>query len=530
MTIKENIEIAMTMSDIDAKTRNERTMDLLKLIGLSDYANKTPNQLSGGQKQRVAIARALANNPTIILADEPTGALDAASAEVVMQILKKIAELGKLVIIVTHSEKVASECSRVIKMEDGVISDDRVVNKLHIDSKRDKEIKPKSITTKELYKISSRNIKQKKNRSLLVSLGMAIGMAAVLLILCLSSGLSSYVNNVYADSLQSLQIVATTNSKKSATFDSNNLSVIGKLDGVSSVTESYTTQGATYSYGSDTSSSGSLEQLSCYFIGTYQPELLYGEYKQDTDDTKYIIINEALARSISTDGTLIGSVGTEISISKTSSSSFTIAGIFSNDSMSKMAYISKSSMETLMDSTSLETNTIIITAKDTTYVSAIKEDVESLGFSISTSESDSDKVLKYIDIGTTALTAVGAVSMIVSAIMIFIVLYISVSERMKEIGILRAIGARRKDIKKMFVFEAGLLGVMGGIFAVVICFVVTLITNIICLSTLHYGLISYNILYYVLGILVSVIISVLAGIAPAIRASDLDPVESLRAE
>jgi ABC-type lipoprotein export system ATPase subunit len=121
MTIIENIEISMQMSDIDEKVRKERAMDLLKLVGLSDHAKKLPTQLSGGQKQRVAIARSLANNPSIILADEPTGALDKESEDIIMKILKKIVESGKLVIIVTHSQIVANQCSRVVYIDEGKI-------------------------------------------------------------------------------------------------------------------------------------------------------------------------------------------------------------------------------------------------------------------------------------------------------------------------------------------------------------------------------------------------------------------------
>ncbi len=529
MTIKENIEIAMTMSDISAKTRQSRAYDLLKLIGLADYANKMPNQLSGGQKQRVAIARALANNPTIILADEPTGALDSKSAEVILQILKKIAESGKLVIIVTHSEKVANACSRIVKMEDGVIVDDMVANKIHIDSKRDKEIVPKSIKTKDICKLSFCNVKQKKSRSLLVSIGMAIGMAAVLLILCLSSGLSRYVNKVYAENMQSLQLVVTES--KSTTFDSNYIEIIKQMSGIDNVIETHTSSNATYSFTmeNDDAITGNINSLATYFIGYYQPKLLYGEYKED-GDTKYIIINETFARNLSESGSLIECVGAEISILDETEIAFIISGIYSDSNNKKMAYISEGGMNAVMNTASVEINTLIVTAKDTTYVSALKTDIEALGFSILQDDNSSDTVLKYIDLGTTALSAVGAISMVVSAIMIFIVLYISVSERMKEIGILRAIGARRKDIKKMFMFEAGLLGLIGGIFAVVFCFVISLITNVVCLSTLGYSLISYNVVYYLIGILSSVIISTLAGIAPAIRASDLDPVDSLRAE
>jgi len=110
------------------------------------------------------------------------------------------------------------------------------------------------------------------------------------------------------------------------------------------------------------------------------------------------------------------------------------------------------------------------------------------------------------------------------------VLYISVAERTKEIGILRAIGARKGDIKRMFIFEAGILGFMAGVFGVAVCLGLSVIVNIVCSITLGSTLISYNILYYILGILASTGISILAGIAPAMRAADLDPVESLRSE
>lgn len=115
MNIRENVEIAMTIADAPADVRRARALELLKLVGLDQSADKMLDQLSGGQRQRVAIARALVNNPTVLLADEPTGALDRDSADAVMTILSRIAEKGKLVIIVTHSERIAAACSRVVR-------------------------------------------------------------------------------------------------------------------------------------------------------------------------------------------------------------------------------------------------------------------------------------------------------------------------------------------------------------------------------------------------------------------------------
>ncbi len=522
MSIKDNIEIAMTISDIDKETREERALDLLKMVGLGNYAQKLPNQLSGGQKQRVAIARALANNPTIILADEPTGALDENSSQVVMQILKKIAESGKLVIIVTHSTKIANQCGRIVKMENGKIVSDTKVNKFKIATTRDKEIKPKNIKVKNVLNLSTNNIKQQKSRNMLVSIGMAISIMAVLLILCLSSGLSNYVNNIYADSLQSLQLVVTNH--RGTLFSDSQIENINGLDGVSSVYETYYSSKASYIY---SNSEESIASLNSYFVDICEPELLHGEINED-GETKYIVISEGFAYKLNSES-LIASVGENITVKVgLRSQIFQVSGIVEGDKVS--AYISHSAIKTLVGSDDGDFNILYVIAEEGSYVSALKTDLEALGFNVTQEESPLDSVMEYLDLGTSLLSIVGAVSLIVSAIMIFIVLYISVNERMKEIGILRAVGARKKDIRNMFMFEAGTIGFISGILAVGLCFALSLITNIICLATLSYSLISYHIGYYLLGVLASTIIGILAGISPAIKAADLDPVEALRAE
>ena len=528
MTIKENVEIAMEMSDIKPKLRAKRTMELLKMMGLSKQATKLPNQLSGGQKQRVAIARALANNPTIILADEPTGALDEESTQIVMDILKRVAQSGKLVIIVTHSDKIASQCGRVLKMENGIIVSDDKVSKIKIDVKRDKEIKPRSIKTKDIAKLSVKNVWQKKSRSILVSLGLSIGMAAVLLFLCLGSGLTTYVKNVFAENILSTKLVVTYSSNSN--FSSSDVSKIKKLDGVKSITETYTNYSAKYSY--NNSEDADLNRLQCYYNNIFEPKILYGSLKNDTEDKLYIIINETLAASIG-EGSLIAAVGQEITVTGKTTQTFVISGIYSdvfNDSMKNNAFITESAMKKLMDTSSLSINTLYVNAKDVTFVEDLQSAITKMRYKVDMEKIPAGTILSYIDIGTTVLMAVSGVSMVVSAIMIFIVQYISVSERMKEIGILRAVGARKRDIRKLFIFEAGLIGMVGGILSILFCLAITLLTNIVCVATLKYALISYNVLYYLAGLAVSVLVSMLAGIAPAIRASDLDPVESLRAE
>ncbi len=518
-TILENVELAMAISDIDKKIRRERALELLKMVGLGNYPNKYPNQLSGGQKQRVAIARALANNPTIILADEPTGALDSESAEIVMKILKKIAESGKLVIIVTHSQKVADECGRVIKMDEGVIVDDRVTKKLHIDKKRDKEITPKKMKRRDLFSRAFQNIKRNAKRSLLSSVGMAVGIVAMLLILCLSTGLTEYVNDVYGEKGNALELQVYQDNYKTL-FD-DDIEAINQVGGI------YSTRLTTY-----ISEVDAVYEQESYTIGIvdyaedYVPDIMYGEVPSGNQE---ILIGINHAMLISPDS-IIALIGQTLQVTvDEQTKELTICGVYDDDE-DNLCYISTGDLEDFASEFSHKNNYLYITLSDVTYVSAAVSDLGALGYNVTQQENAVEEVLEYIDMGTSVLTAVGAVSMVVSAIMIFIVLYISVTERIKEIGIMRSIGARKKDIKRMFIYEAGFMGLLAGAMAVATTIVLTIIVNLICKSTLSYALISYNVVYYALGIVLSTGVSMLAGIAPAKRGAELDPVECLRAE
>ncbi len=523
MTIVENVEIAMQMTDIEPKVRHDRTMELLKLVGLNQYAKKLPSQLSGGQCQRVAIARALANNPSIILADEPTGALDKESADIIMKILKKIVESGKLVIIVTHSQLVANHCSRVVQIDDGKIVSDEKKYDIKITGNYEKVIVPKPIKTKDIMKLSFRNLKQTKSRSILVSVGMSIGIAAFVLILCLSSGLRNYVKVVYADNLQSTEITVTKNNNDN--FSMAQFSSIEDLTGVKTVKESSIIKNATYVYNDNTSDIGELSG----FYDDFYPAILYGTLP--TTDSN-IIINEAFASSL-TSGSIIAVVGTQIDVTYNGEiNTFTIAGIYednTNSSSEPNALIDNNDLLTISSST-YNCNVLYVKLDDVSYINSVLADLGSLGLHTYQSTNAAQTALTYIDLGTKVLTGVSGISLVVAAIMIFVVLYISIIERTKEIGILRAVGAQKTDIRKMFIFEAGMLGLMGGVIGCTFSLIISIMTNIITHVSLQNALISYHVLYYILGLLISLFVSILAGIAPAMKASDLDPVESLRYE
>ncbi|MGD9909677.1 MAG: ATP-binding cassette domain-containing protein [Candidatus Izemoplasmatales bacterium] len=523
LTLAENIEISMRMSDIDYKTRHQRAMDLLTMIGLHEYANKFPSQLSGGQQQRVAIARALANNPSIILADEPTGALDKESEDIILNILKKIVETGKLVIIVTHSEVVASKCSRIVRLDEGVIISDETKYNINDKSKFEKTIMPKPIKTKDIIKISLNNLYQKLSRSILVSVGLSLGIAALILILNLGKGLTNYVNEVYSDNLQTTQITLTNNNF--TTFSDTQIEQILSVDGLATVHQTNTLTNIDYSYGDV---SGILGTVSTYY-SDYYPSILYGSLPEDTSG---IVINEALAAAIGPDG-IISSIGTTLEITVDDSVySYTITGIYDDISSSSdlyNIYFDYTNLTTLLGS-DYEANTLLVILESVEYTTNALDEFEALHVNALQADNSANSVLSYIDTGTQVLTGVSAISMVVAAIMIFVVLYITIVERTKEIGILRAIGSRKKDISKMFIVEAGIIGIAGGIFGVLFSFLVTLFTNTITSITLDTTLISYHIGYYAFGIIMSFIVSVIAGIAPAVKAADLDPAVALRYE
>ena len=208
-TILSNVELALTISGVSREERKERAIKALEAVGLKEQIHKKPNQLSGGQMQRVAIARALVNNPDIILADEPTGALDTKTSVQIMEILKEISK-DKLIVMVTHNPELAEKYStRIVRILDGVITDDSKPF-TEEDRKNEKDAKAKDGRTSMKFftalRLSLNNLMTKKGRTLLTSFAGSIGIIGIALILSISNGVQSYINRVEEDTLSSYPI------------------------------------------------------------------------------------------------------------------------------------------------------------------------------------------------------------------------------------------------------------------------------------------------------------------------------------
>lgn len=214
-TILSNVELALTIGGITKKERRERAIKALEDVGLKEHIYKKPNQLSGGQMQRVAIARALVNNPDIILADEPTGALDTKTSVQVMEILKKISK-NKLIIMVTHNPELAEKySSRIIKILDGVITEDSnpILSSEEVSQKVDEsKIGRTSMRLWTALRLSLNNLLTKKGRTILVSFAGSIGIIGIALVQSVSNGFQAYVDSIQEETLTSYPLTVMSES------------------------------------------------------------------------------------------------------------------------------------------------------------------------------------------------------------------------------------------------------------------------------------------------------------------------------
>lgn len=667
ITILDNVEMGMTLSGVNSKTRKKKAKDALKKVGLLEHAHKKPNQLSGGQMQRVAIARALVNNPDIILADEPTGALDTKTSIQIMDLIKEIAK-DKLVIMVTHNPELANEyATRIIEFKDGKqLSDSNPVTEKEKDNSMLK-IRKTAMSFTTALKLSFNNIKTKKGRTLLTAFASSIGIIGIGLILSLSNGFKIEVDNFEKDSLSQAPIVISTQAMSMSEETMESLSTDNK-------SEKYPTDKKIYIQDDIVETMMHTNILSdkyLEYIKKLDMTLLSGVSYQTT--TGFNIINKSengynlvansnywtllptnpnegkngvvednydiLAGNIdeSKPGLILqvdsknqiykstldalGLTGKEVSFEDILNQELKV--VLNNDYYKQYgeAFVPSQDLESLYNNknsitlkvqaiirgkedkemitsgsgfayTNALTELVISKNKDSNIVKAQKEKeyniltnqpFEEGVTSTNTKEimlgylgaettpnviylypkdfnskeeitnyldkynenKESDDVVEYTDMAamisslsggimdaiTVVLVAFSSISLIVSSIMIAIITYISVLERIKEIGILRALGARKKDIKRVFNAETFIIGLTSGVLGILIAYLLTIPTNQIIesLSGLP-NVAKLNIIHAIILIVINVILTMIGGAIPSRMASKKDPVEALRTE
>lgn len=558
LSVLDNVSINSLTSNVKKEERIKKATELLELVGLGDKINRKPNELSGGQKQRVAIARALMNDPEIILADEPTGALDSQTTEQVLEIIKKISAQGRLVIMVTHSDKVAKSSSRVVRILDGEIIEDIIHEEpaIALDKEannfENREQKKNNLSFLSSVKLAANNIKQKLGRNILVSAGVSIGIMSIITMLSLGNGLKGYFGDMIDSFINPLVVevskvqsdvdmndpAAVTNAMIGVkpTFEDEDFKELGEIDDVSKVEKGfqYISIGGSNSLTYKNDKKADLMGLSS--ISSVLTESNVAEGKMPSENE--ILINKSVEKELG--GDIIGKTVTLNAVIDNQSiqGDFVVSGIYTAGENNTMAdtnnsvYVNYSDIEKLLDKEGkeLKPNVAFLVVEDEDYTSDIKETVKELGYGGSTQELMGEQLITMLDILTISLSGVAAISLAVSSIMTLVTLSIGVVERQKEIGLLKAIGFRRKDIKRIFVSEAFLIGLVSGILGSISAYLISMVVNSLSMESLNIEVIKMTPLYVCAGISISILVSMLAGLLPANKAAKLDPIDSLRAE
>lgn len=655
ISILSNVEMCLTLRNTSKSVARKKAIEALERVGLKDHIHKKPNQLSGGQMQRVAIARALVNNPDIILADEPTGALDSKTSTQIMELIKDISK-DKLVIMVTHNENLADiYASRIIKLSDGVIISDS--NPYETKEETDLYTLPKTkMSLLTALGLSLNNIKTKKGRTLLTSFAASIGIIGISLVLALSNGFQIQIDDFEKNTLTQMPIYITpeaTDLKSEMALELGNGedeypsdNIIKKyqytvanahknkitsdyINYINSINNDYL-NGIGYGYNANMNVIIKNDKID-YFNNNYietsfstnstsdiikeNYDLLSGRYPKNSNEALLIVdtynrLYPYLYKDLGLkeNSTFEDVIGKELQVVSNNNFYEEADGLFitkqnydelwNNDDNIKInitgiirakkdANVTLYSGSTLLINTKIEEESIdknlnsnIVKAQKEKDYNVLngddfdEDDTKELAISMlggskdpqtiaiypkdfiskdkiieyldkyNENKSDEDKII-YTDYASTVtalsggimngitlvLVGFSSVSLIVSSIMISIITYISVLERTKEIGILRSLGARKKDISRVFNAETAIIGFTSGLMGVGIAYLLTFPINVVIKNATNLDSVArLNIYHAVLMIIISIVITVIGGLIPAKMASKKDPVEALRTE
>lgn len=561
LTVLDNVLVALDMTTLNKDERRERALKLLDQVGLSEQVKKHPNHLSGGQKQRVAIARALASDPQIIIADEPTGALDSENTKEVLALLDNIAKDGKLVIAVTHSQEVADSGTRIVHLADGKIDGDERLHPAYPLPETPTKITPQVLPATASYRTAFKHLMYNFWRNSLIMLGTAIGIFAVLLFSGLGNGINGYIQDqinslanprsvtvfknptgkkMTQEQIQSSMGQTMMSNPQTMMISEKNVKRLEKLDGVSSVQQGIMVSAYQLKY-KDTKQSGT--SMNTWTNAVTEDAIKQG-HKPGKDE---ILLTKQQAIQLTNAKDYKKLVGKSVELNFNwldkdnnpvpVNAKFTVSGIA--DGPSAVTSISYQTMKKILRAANATTqaNFVTVYAKNLEGVQGVSDKINNLRdqngkriLSSITVGSVLKTVNTYVSLASTVLAAIAGISLLVSALMIIVTMYMSVSERTKEIGILRALGERKKDIRRLFTSESVFIGLFSAVLALVIVAITTAAIN-------HalYGLIKYNIVQITAGnvifaIVIAIVISFIAALLPARRAAKLNPIDALAAD
>lgn len=546
-----NVEIPAIYAGMAPRDRRARAESLLERLGMSDRTDHRPGQLSGGQQQRVSIARALMNGANVILADEPTGALDKHSGEEVLRILEELNAEGKTIIIVTHDMNVASRARRIIEISDGVILSDRrrepaadiAPDAASIPSgekpRRGGYLRSLADRFREALRMAVLAMAAHRLRTFLTMLGIIIGIASVVSVVAIGQGTQQQVlANISSLGTNTLEIFAgrnfgDTRSGKITTLVVSDADALARQSYVAAVTPTVSTS-KTLRVGSQEASAlvnGVGEQ---YFAarGTKLAEGSFFDARSVRNRAADVVIDENTRKTLFTDDPvspvgqvlLIGNVPARIvGVTEPQQGGF-------GSSQNLSVYLPYTTVQTRFLG-NLSLRSITVRVADDVDTSLAEQDVTrfltqrhgSQDFFILNTDDIRQTITSTTQMLTLLIAAIAVISLVVGGIGVMNIMLVSVSERVSEIGVRMAVGARQGDILQQFLIEAVLVCLIGGLCGIGAAFG---LGQLVRLASSDFTLI-YSTTSIVAACLCSTLIGVVFGFLPARNASQLDPVVAL---
>lgn len=565
LTVLDNVMLSLKMTKTSHVQQVQQAQDLLKRVGLEQQTHQYPNELSGGQKQRVAIARALASDPDIIIADEPTGALDSENTQEVMDILYSIAAEGKLVITVTHSQEVADYGTRIVHLDDGQIHDELVIG-APFDVVDKQPTRYRTLGFRQMFRMSMQHMRRMWLCYLLIIFGSSIGISSIVVMLGLGSGIQNYMNHQITSQVNPTAVQVSkktgkvsTAARKKATSAAAYKAAVNQEQVTAAKNAEVTTanvkqlaaikhvKSAKLGYYTSTQASYKKTTVTAS-LQTDNPTILSKTIKDGSrPENGQVLIGRKLAKKMVGKKNYQQALNKKLTVklatvnrknqSVTVSQTLTVSGITGSDDTSVVVLPQTVKKMLTAKNVAYRPNFAIVQIDKLANVKQVEHQIKAIKGTNKKQQYNYtgigdliDSLNTYIRLATNVLTGVAGIALLVSAIMIIVVLYVSVSERTREIGVLRALGARKRDISHLFFAEALTIGVLAAVMGLLFGEGWQFLGNMAIYSLIKYPIVRISGAAMLGGITVSVFISLLAALAPAHMAARLDPVESLSHE